>query len=882
MSNFWDADPVAEPSRIAALTAPPPNGGKFWESDPVAEPAKEHPISVNNVARSAATGFPIVGGLLNKANAATNAALAPVLNPLFDKKDQLGESTYAERYAHSLRDQEAMDKGFAEQHPIVDTAAKLVGGTAAMVPAMSAAPAVFGLTGPLDVMVARGAASGAALNAADAAVRGEDPLAAASIGGLVGGAAGPAGKLVGKTVSAIGDRINPAPLVPTRTIDVNGVRVPVRESVITGSPDTSGEEQVILRGGRGAQAQETATSLEDQSKAAMSQAHAELAAGLDPAGANPRLAPEDAGHMVASELASQEQQRAAVEAQRLQAATNERNQLRAGIDQPGATAAPDTPHAMGEAISAGIRGRAQSAAAARTAAYDAVGQVEGEFSPSVFSRAGNAIRDRLNGGADPVRITDRLTPNAADALRVVDEDLGHLRFEDQTRRGELTLGADGRPVDRPITGADVEATRKKLVQLQRSANSSARAPGGSYEDARAMRRMVDEFDNHVRRGIEAGGFSGNGEEYLARLANARQLHAQYRQNFSSQGAGDKVGQAIENIIGKHAGQEATPDTIVKAILGSANEPGGGQTVQIAQRLRSMFGENSPEWAAVRKAMVSHLTEAPAGAGPLAHDVQADRILNFLGGTKGRTLSQVLFSPSERASLSSYANRLRNVADPQPANQVERIIAHISGRDGLPSSSTDVVNRLFDTKGNNAVSVQLARQLHQQLSPESWNAVRQGMWSKLTEPAEGMIAWGPQKISQNIHNFLKSDIAEAMFSDRERGLMKTIASAHGQMVPVPGTTNPSGTAPMLAKIAGGARHTLLPLLGFTHGGMSGAAVGLAADKALTWVGNKRAADTARKFFYGEQAKRPINPVYSRAARIIAQSALTQSNQNPDRP
>jgi hypothetical protein len=419
------------------------------------------------------------------------------------------------------------------------------------------------------------------------------------------------------------------------------------------------------------------------------------------------------------------------------------------------------------------------------------------------------------------------------------------------------MGPDGRPQDRPITGQDVEATRKKLVALQRSANSAARAPGGSYEDARAMRRLIDEYDAHVQRGINAGGFSGNGQEYLARLAQARQLHSQYRQNFSAQGAGDKVGQAIEGIIGKFPGQEATPDAVVKTILGSASEPGGGQTVQIAQRLRGLLGENSPEWASIRKAMVSHLTEAPAGTEAIPHDVQSERIMNFLNGTKGRTLSQVLFSPSERASLGTYAARLRNVTDPQPANQVDRIIAHISGRDGLPSSSTEVVNRLLDTKGNSAVAVQLSRQLRQQLSPESWNAVRQGMWSKLTEPPEGMIAWGPQKISQNIHNFLKSNIAEEMFSERERGLMKTIATAHKQMIPVAGTTNPSGTAPMLAKIANGARHTLLPLLGFSHGGVPGAAIGMAADKALTWVGNKRAAGNARKLFYGEGAKRQIS-------------------------
>lgn len=798
-------------------------------------------------------GVPFVGGLTTKAGAAISALAHPLTGVGSDG------ATLGERYSKNLDQENAASQAFEKDHPVQSAVAKAVGGTLALAPlgATAIGAKALGLTGEtLAARAGAGALSGAAIGGGDAITRGENPIGEAESGGLLGALTPVGGKLVGKVASAVMDKIHPTPIMP-RALDVNGVQVPVRESVVTGVPDTSAEEQVILRGGRGPQAQDIATSLEDQSKAGMETAHANFAAGLDPTGTNPKLSPEDAGHAVASELASQEQQRAAAEAQRGQAVANQQDALKPLMDRAPAAPGQETPHAMGEAVSEGVRGRAQAAAAARTAAYDRAAQVEGEFSPAVFNRAGNAIRDRLNGGADPVRITDRLTPNAADALGVIDEDLGHLRFEDQTRRGELTFGPDGRPQDRPITGQDVEATRKKLVALQRNANGAARAPGGSYEDARAMRRLIDEYDAHVQRGINAGGFSGNGQEYLARLAQARQLHSQYRQNFSSQGGGDKVGQAIEGIIGKHAGQEASPDAIVKTILGSASEPGGGQTVQVAQRLRGMLGENSPEWASIRKGMISHLTEAPAGTEAIPHDVQSDRIMNFMNGTKGRTLSQVLFSPSERASLGTYAARLRNVADPQPANQVERIISHISGRDGLPSSSTEVVNRLLDTKGNSAVAVQLSRQLRRQLSPESWNAVRQGMWSKLTEPAEGMIAWGPQKISQNIHSFLKSSIASEVFTDQERTLMRTIANAHKQMIPVAGTTNPSGTAPMLSKIANGARHTLLPLLGFSHGGVPGAAIGLAADKALTWVGNKKSADNARRLFYGAAARRPIN-------------------------
>ena len=57
---------------------------------PAAAPAAPAaaPVSVNDVARSAATGVPIVGGLLNKLNAATNATLAPALNRFFAPENQ--------------------------------------------------------------------------------------------------------------------------------------------------------------------------------------------------------------------------------------------------------------------------------------------------------------------------------------------------------------------------------------------------------------------------------------------------------------------------------------------------------------------------------------------------------------------------------------------------------------------------------------------------------------------------------------------------------------------------------------------------------------------------------------------------------------------------
>jgi hypothetical protein len=170
--------------------------------------APAEPTTVNNVGRSFATGVPVIGGLLNKADAATNAALAPVLNPLFSEKDQLSEPTWSERYAHSLRDQEGSDQRFATQHPVIDTSAKLAGGVAAMVPAVAAAPGLLGATGGLGARVGMGGLSNALIGGADSAVRGNGPVSGALLGGALGAAAPIAESVASPFISGILGRFN--------------------------------------------------------------------------------------------------------------------------------------------------------------------------------------------------------------------------------------------------------------------------------------------------------------------------------------------------------------------------------------------------------------------------------------------------------------------------------------------------------------------------------------------------------------------------------------------------------------------------------------------------------------------------------------------------
>jgi hypothetical protein len=128
----------------------------------------------NDVARSAANGVPVIGAFNNRINAVINASIAPVLNPMFDPKDQLSEPSWRERYDHSLRDQNGAGARFSEDHPYLDGAANFAGGALASGGVAGAVPWAARAGAPLAVKVIRDFGTQAALGAADALARGDD------------------------------------------------------------------------------------------------------------------------------------------------------------------------------------------------------------------------------------------------------------------------------------------------------------------------------------------------------------------------------------------------------------------------------------------------------------------------------------------------------------------------------------------------------------------------------------------------------------------------------------------------------------------------------------------------------------------------------------
>lgn len=153
--------------------------------------------TVDNTVRQIAKGVPFVGSYLDEANAATNAALNPVLGT-----GAPGQS-YAERYAANVAAERARDKAFESAHPIASTGLQVAGGVGSGVGALRAAPtlanAAFGNWGATMLpRVLGGTVTGAAQGAVSGYGASENPDEAlaktgsgALAGGIIGGIAAP-------------------------------------------------------------------------------------------------------------------------------------------------------------------------------------------------------------------------------------------------------------------------------------------------------------------------------------------------------------------------------------------------------------------------------------------------------------------------------------------------------------------------------------------------------------------------------------------------------------------------------------------------------------------------------------------------------------------
>ncbi len=578
-------------------------------------------------------------------------------------------------------------------------------------------------------------------------------------------------------------------------------------------------EQAALRNQAGPAAYERAQKFKEQQESQIEALRANAPSPLDSA------------DTVAENLRTTALDQAATDAQRGQRLTAEHENIRSNLSNDGRVIA-QTPQEAADIIGASVTRAEEQARVARDDAYAAFTSQPGTFEPRVFGNIGKDIRASLNSGTDPVVLNSKTTPMAIAAVRDMDQTIG------AAARNAMDPAVKS---FKPFTPASVDDVRKRLVAFQRQASASARA-SGDFSDVRAIGAVKDAFDDIVQRGLRNPKlFSGNGRAVADAMANARGMHADLRSTFSSQGPGDKVGPAMQQIIGRGT-QSASSNQIAKWLYGTGEQP-----VQVARRMVDLFGEASPEVSALKQGLFSHITERPPGVTQWGPEQVADRIYDFVNG-RGRELAREYFNPNEQARLRAYADRLRaSVAPPPPRTDVvSRALDRINGVGGQGATSAELADTLFGRSGmgENPLGVKLAQHVRDTygLDSEAFNAIRAGMVSKLTDGSPAAVA---KKIDEHLFGHGRP-MADTLYSPAERAMLQRYGEFMGKLQVPQAGANWSGTAtPILAKISkavGGVigmivGHHLLPG-GYGLGEVTGAYLGSKMSSAVENAMNAR--------------------------------------------
>lgn len=642
----------------------------------------------------------------------------------------------------------------------------------------------------------------------------------------------------------------PAPVAPqaaanTQAADEFGIKLSRGQA--TGDLDTIRYEDMAARGAYGKEAQDRAAAFFDQQfrdTQAGGQSVGQQTARAAPVVDNPAEAASAVHTEVADRAARARALQERVDAQSASEAEAQRgmvnDQGRALNDAVRGRAMPvENPREAGEIVGQNVRDAAAANRQEFRGLYDEFGRLPGEFRVDAVRGIGTRVRNELSYGDNPIIVDDQLTPAASRAIQALDE-MSVPRIQNRA-------SATGEPNPGEIAGVNlrgIDQMRKKLVAYYQAARANP-------TDARAVQGIIHGFDGQIERAITEGLFSGD-PRALEALQAARASYSRYRQTFSPRGAGDDVGTAMRRIVERNA----TPEETVNLIIGSGKIGNAGLPVRIADRLEQVLGADSDSWSALRQAMWQKASQVRNSAGAVDPARSANSITEFTNSS----LARRMFTDQERAAMRSHAQGVRDLdrnieqmPATQTANRVREVYQDVFGDRDLGGAPADAFRRMVEGvatpeeiangvfkvigAGNPGHVTRTLQAIERIVGPDSaaMGAVRQGVWQKLTQAAEGKDQPGAQKATQAINEFLHGSgrsIAQQLYSPQELAMMDRYAKALKlTIIPKYARTN-SDTAPALlaavrkyAGMIGGA-------LGFVHGdgGFAGYGVGKLLDKA----------------------------------------------------
>lgn len=615
-----------------------------------------------------------------------------------------------------------------------------------------------------------------------------------ALGGTVLGGIG--GKAVDyfeqRALSRTMDEIRKAAAERAAHADSDAAGIDLSYGQLTGDIPAQTYENKVINGAYGPKAQEVGVNHIENFKTQVGQsinAANELIAGHD-AGGVPHVqinVPNEAGEaLIPSITRTAQTGQAAVDAANAADVAMARGAADSVTRGLGGGRAPSDLYGVAEDVGAGTRSREAASRGDYNSRYQTAGQVQATVDATPLRNLGQRLRGMLMRSADPVVVDPQLTPNASHALDYLDDVGNFVAPVNQVA---------GMPPPSSVTGVTaqgLEHVRKVLNTLLDGAYDATKQGGGA--DYRAVTAIKNAYDAHLQDIYHQGLFTGD-PSWLSAWQQARAAFAQHQRLFRPD---DDLRQSVRRIIEN----QATPEEVIRYMYGRAMTGDSRQSAALADHLRTILGDTSDEWGAIRQGGWQHLIGTANQNQQITHETAqaiADRIDQFLTN-RGRTLAQTLYSDPERQQMANFAQGLRQMATNRrtPPAALQHMIDLASGR---PLQAEALANTLVGGSGSTILKAPESNRLIDNLlalhGPDSQEVslVKQAIWRKATSTAEGQRNLSPGQIAENISALLNGTgrpVSQRLFSQAERDQMGAIARTLRRSIPDPKAVNGSNS------------------------------------------------------------------------------------------
>lgn len=319
----------------------------------------------------------------------------------------------------------------------------------------------------------------------------------------------------------------------------------------------------------------------------------------------------------------------------------------------------------GAALTEGVRGAERSLKGEVDRAYGAAREMGLEFKGTAIPDLKRQVPAALSEAN--VALSPRTTPGTLQAQRIVEG------IKNSREIGGINgpMGRWSKTVFEDVDFRDLEAVRKQLNSVYRSAQSNP-------EDARGVKVVIRAFDEWIDNAIDAGLATGD-ESAVAAMKRARELRTKYGARFEVRTDDADAGRIMQKLVNT----DVSPNEAMNLLFGYGELGQTPVSVRVASRLKTIFGERSPEWNAYREAAFLRLIGGPQGQG--GPQVIVSRIDRALSG-RGESLTREIFTADEIRKLRSLQTAIKqtitpkNVANPSKTGyEVARAVEDVLGR-----------------------------------------------------------------------------------------------------------------------------------------------------------------------------------------------------------